>query len=87
MFVRSKPKIRCSSAITKRGTHSSPFDLQKNCVQVCFMSNLVNCRVVHRNLREIGANGEIDCTKLVKKEAIWLWFEGCKVKDQGEIWP
>ena len=43
-------------------------------------------RVAYRNLREIAAFGENDTTKLVKNEAIWPWFEGPKVKDQGELW-
>ena len=48
--------------------------------------NPVSFRGAHGNLREIAANGEIGYTKLVKKEAIWPWFEGRKVKDQGELW-
>ena len=42
MFDCSKPKIGCSSLITKRWTNSSPFDVRKNDVQVSSMSNLVN---------------------------------------------
>ena len=37
MFDRSKPKLGCSSSITKRWTCSSLFD-----VQVCSMNDLVN---------------------------------------------
>ena len=42
MFDHSKPKIGCSSSITKRGTCSSPFNVRKNDVRVCSMNNLVN---------------------------------------------
>ena len=42
MFDRSKPKIGCSSSITKRWTRSSLFDVRKNDVRVCSMSNLGN---------------------------------------------
>ena len=39
MFDHSKPKMKCSSTITKS---SSPFDVQKNDVQDCSMSDFVN---------------------------------------------
>ena len=41
MFDRLKPKIGCSSSISKRWTHTSPFNVQKNDVRVCSMNNLV----------------------------------------------
>ena len=42
MIVRSKPKIGCSSSITKRWTHSSLFDVWKMDVWDCSMRNSVN---------------------------------------------
>ena len=39
MSVRSKAKIRCSSSITKRWTHSSQFDVPK------MMFNFVRCSI------------------------------------------
>ena len=42
MFDRSKPKIVCSSSITKGWTGASSFDVRKNNVRVCSKSNLVN---------------------------------------------
>ena len=39
MFDRSKPKIWCSSSITRRGTRSSSFDVRKNDVRVSSMSD------------------------------------------------
>ena len=42
MFDCSKPKIECSSSITKRLTRSSPFDVRKKDIRVCSMINLVN---------------------------------------------
>ena len=37
-----RPKIGCSSSITKRWIRSSPFDVWKNDVWVCLMSSSVN---------------------------------------------
>ena len=45
MFDRSKPKIGCSSLITIRWTCSGSFDVRKNDVPVCLMSNLVNISI------------------------------------------
>ena len=42
IFDSSKPKLGCSKSNTKRWTRSSPIDVQKNDIQVCSMSNLVN---------------------------------------------
>ena len=47
MFDRSKPKIGCLSSITRRWTHSSPFDVQKNDVRVCSMKRLLGTMSVH----------------------------------------
>ena len=44
-------------------------------------------RVAHGFFREIAANREIGCLKLVQHETIWPRFEGLKVKDQGENRP
>ena len=41
LFERLKPKIGCSSLITKRWTRLSPFDVRKNDVRVCSMSDFV----------------------------------------------
>ena len=41
IFDSLKPKIGCLSSITKRWTRSSPFDVQKNDVWVCSMSDWV----------------------------------------------
>ena len=41
MFDRLKPKIGCSSSITKISTRSSSFGVRKNDVRVCSMSSLV----------------------------------------------
>ena len=41
MFDRSKPKIGCSSSITKRWTRSCSIDVRKTDVRVCSLSNLV----------------------------------------------
>jgi len=37
MFVRLKPKIGCSSSISKRWTRWTPFSVRKNYVRVCSM--------------------------------------------------
>ena len=42
MFDGSKPKIGCLSLITKRWTWLSSFDVRKNDVWICSISNLVN---------------------------------------------
>ena len=42
MLDHSKPKIGCSSSITKRLTRSNLFDVWKNDVQVSLMNNLLN---------------------------------------------
>ena len=41
MFDRLKPKIGCLSSITKRWTHSSPFNVRKDYVRVCSLNNSV----------------------------------------------
>ena len=42
MFDGSKPKIGCSSSITRRLTCLSPFDVRKNNIRVCSMSSSIN---------------------------------------------
>ena len=42
MLDRLKPKIGCLSLISKRWTCSSQFNVQKNDVRVCSISNLLN---------------------------------------------
>ena len=65
MFDRSKSKIGCSSSITKRLTRSSLFDVRKNDVWVCSISNLVNlvkallCSMFDRLKPRIGCSSSI----------------------------
>ena len=60
-----KPKIRCSSSITKRWSRLSSSDVWKNDVRVSSMSNLVNIEKVPLSLMFVHSKPKIGCSSSI----------------------
>ena len=82
MSVCSKPKIECSSLISKTGTCLSPFDVRKNDVWFLIMSNsanlvsgvlFLNFLMVEVFLFEVK-KGRLGFSKYIKLATLQIWL-------------